>query len=240
MHLVYIDDSGDEQTSMFSALLIPVERWQRCFQTIKDFRKSLRQSDGIFVHKEFHATEFIGGRGHLAATRIDKTRRAEIFMEAIKLVAGLPEVRLMNAAFPANDDERAFERLLNRIQRNMEAAGSHAILICDEGKEDRYTRLRRKMAIHNPIPSSRGVWESGRSTKNIPIDRVVEDLVFKKSSNSYIIQMVDFCAYAFLRWERPLASKNALGIHEAFEFLKPICETRANRYDPKKLGIIRP
>jgi Protein of unknown function (DUF3800) len=240
MHLVYIDDSGDEQTSIFSALLIPVEEWSACFQRIKDFRRALRASDGIYVHKELHATDLIGGRGRIADVPISKPRRARIFMEAVKVVSNLPGVKLMNACFPANEDELALERLLNRIQVNMERSNSHAIIICDEGKEDGYTRLRRKMAIHNPIPSRLGAWPTGAYTRNIPIDRIVEDLVFKKSDKSYLIQMADLCAYALLRSERPLASKTALGIDRAFDHLEPICVTLANQNDPRRLGIIRP
>lgn len=240
MHVVYIDDSGDQCSTFFSALIVPVSQWRTCFECIRDFRQALRKTDGIYVHKEFHATEFVGGRGHLADRPVTKERRCQIFRESLMLVSRMPGVRLINASFPAKQDERAFERLLNRIQRNMLASDSHAIIISDEGKEHRYTRLRRRMAVHNPIPSQFGQWQSGGYTKNIVIDRVVEDIVFKQSSKSYFIQMADFCAYSLLRWERPLPSKSALGLDKAFEPLKKICVAQANRRDPMRLGILRP
>ncbi len=120
----------------------------------------------------------------------------------------------------------------------MKAADSQALLICDEGKEADYTRLVRKMSVHNPIPSRFGTWVgSSKTTKNIPLDRIIEDPFFKDSKKSYFIQMADFCAYSLLRKERPLASKTAYGLDKAFALLGPRCVKVANRNDP--FGIIR-
>jgi hypothetical protein len=102
------------------------------------------------------------------------------------------------------------------------------------------TREIRRMRVHNFIPSNRGFWSGiGRSTKNIPLSQFVEDPVFKDSSQSYFIQLVDFCAYALLRSERPIASKTALGYDSMYEILRPICQQVNNRSDPRGLGIIR-
>ncbi len=155
------------------------------------------------------------------------------------MITGLPGARLFNAVFPAKEDERAFEWLLNRIHRAMEAWGSHALLICDTGKEIQYTRISRRLHVYNPIPGKYGKWpDSGKSTKNIPIFRIIEDPFFKKSEQSYFIQCVDFCAYALLRRENQIPSKNRYGLHQAFQILRPILVLEANSRDPD--GIIRP
>jgi len=65
MHLIYIDESADPGLHIFSALAIPADQWKNAFQQVRNFRRELRKSDGIFVHKEFHAWEFVSGRGHL-------------------------------------------------------------------------------------------------------------------------------------------------------------------------------
>jgi len=121
----------------------------------------------------------------------------------------------------------------------MKAWDSYAILVCDEGKDAIYTRLRRKMGVYNPIPSKQGYWEdTGVKTKNIPIDRIIEDPFFKRSDQSYFIQLVDFCAYSLLRRESPLASKSKYGLDKAFSILDPALVKEACSYDPE--GIIRP
>jgi Protein of unknown function (DUF3800) len=156
---------------------------------------------------------------------VPKARRRAIFFESLRLTASLPGVRLYNAVFGARDDERAFERLLNRINRAADARDGYALIVCDRGKEASYTRLVRKMGVYNPIPSQLGAWPEGTATRNIPIERILEDPVFKASERSYFIQLVDFCAYALLRRERPLRSKSQYGLHQAFSALGPILAT---------------
>jgi hypothetical protein len=66
MHICYIDDSGQDKIRGFSLLSVPVNEWHKCFHHIKDYRKMLSKRDGIYVAKEFHATEFVSGRGRIA------------------------------------------------------------------------------------------------------------------------------------------------------------------------------
>jgi hypothetical protein len=238
MHLVYLDDSRDERLCVFSALLIPPERWRECFEQVRTFRRGLKASDGIFVRKELHAWKLVSGRGRISDRVVTKYRRCQIFREALSLVARLPEVHLANASSTANDDERVFEFMANRINRTMCAWDSHALLICDEGKEAVYTRLLRRMGVFNPIPSMLGEWPEGTATRNIPVEMILEDPIFKVSQRSYFIQLADFCAYALLRKERPIASKTKYGLDTAFALLDPILLRQATRYDPQ--GIIRP
>ena len=61
MHLVYIDESGDEEIFIYTGLAIPVNRWHTCLKMIKWFRHEKNRTEGIYVHKEFHATDFVSG-----------------------------------------------------------------------------------------------------------------------------------------------------------------------------------
>jgi hypothetical protein len=67
---------------------------------------------------------------------------------------------------------------------------------------------------------------------------VIEDPFFKKSQQSYFIQLADFCAYALLRRERPLPSKTRYGLDQAFSLLSSILVRQASQRDSE--GIIRP
>jgi len=244
MHLTYIDESGDESFVIFSALTIPAAQWRRAFKMIREFRRDLRKSDGIYVHAELHAWKFVSGRGQIADRIVPKGRRCQIFKEALQLVTQLPGARLFNAVFPAGQTERAFERLLNRLNRALVDWDSHSVLICDTGKEISFTRIARRLHIYNPISSRYGIWEdTGQPYKNIPIDRIVEDPLFKDSAQSYFLQLVDFCAYSLLQWERSASGKviprvKRYGLDKTFLILKPILVKEANTRDP--YGIIRP
>lgn len=239
MHLIYIDDSRDEQWCVFSALAIPVDQWHEAFGQIREFRRELRRAYGIYVYKELHAWKFVSGRGNISDRVVTKGQRCGIFRDALRMGARLPGARLFNAVFPRKRDEQAFEWLLNRINRTLKTWGSHGLLICDHGKDVAYTRLVRRMYVYNPIPSQLDRWrESGKSWENIPLDRIVEDPFFKDSAQSYFVQLVDFAAYALLRREHPIPSKSKYGLDKAFSELDSILVREARPRDPE--GIIRP
>ena len=232
MHICYLDDSGDGTVRAFSVLSIPVQEWHTCFNHVKNYRRVLRDKYGVYVRKELHATEFVGGRGRIAPHSISKENRVRIYNQALLAITRLPGVKLFNAIAAKRDEYTLFERVLNRINRTMQAWDSHALLISDEGKD--YNRLVRKMGVYNPIPS-----QFGGRPRNITLDRIVDEILYKRSQDSHFIQMADFCAYALLRSEVPLASKNALGLDRSFDRLTPLCQVQCYRADPRQLGIIR-
>jgi hypothetical protein len=88
MHLIYIDDSQDQQARLyiFSALAVTAERWRAMFSEIRDFRRLIRDSDGIYVTKELHAWKFVSGRGRISPAVGTKGRRCSIFREALALL----------------------------------------------------------------------------------------------------------------------------------------------------------
>jgi hypothetical protein len=239
MHLIYIDDSRDEYLCVFSALALPVDQWHEAFRQVREFRRELRRAYGIYVYKELHAWKFVSGRGKISDRVVTKGQRCAIFRDGLRMMARLPGARLFNAVFPRKEDERALEWTLNRINRTLTTWGSYGLLICDHGKDIRYTRLVRRMYVYNPIPSEFGVWiDSGRSWKNGPLDRIVEDPFFKDSAQSYFVQLVDSAAYALLRREHPIPSKSKYGLDKAFLELDSILVREARPRDPE--GIIRP
>jgi hypothetical protein len=94
------------------------------------------------------------------------------------------------------------------------------------------------MRVHNPIPSKFGTWEDGKVTKNIVLDRVIEDPQFKASHRSYFIQHVDFMAFGLLRQERPTPRLKQHGAHKSFAQLSAnALELVCNKSDPH--GVIR-
>jgi len=243
MHFVYIDDSNDDNAQSrrlcsFASLIIPDVQWLESFMMVKDFRRWLKNKYGLYINKELHACEFVAGRGHISNQTITKYERSVIFVETLKLTSRLPNAKILVAAGKKSNQYLLFERLLNRINKNMESNSSKAVLFCDEGNNRVYTQLRRRMGIFNQIPSRYGVWrDTGSSTKNIPIRNILEDPVFKDSKQSYFIQLVDFASYALLRQENQIASRNKYNIHIAFDQLNNLLVPEAFKGD--KRGIIR-
>jgi hypothetical protein len=239
MHLAYMDDSRDEKLAIATALVIPADRWNEAFAAVRAWRRGLKASDGIYVYKELHATDFVAGRGRIAPKVVGKFRRSQIFGEALDLVTQLPGAQLFNCVANNDEEDLAYERVLNRLNRTLQPDvwNSYGLLLWDEGKDAEHRKLTRRMRVQNPIPSKYGEWPQGTMTKNIPLERIIEDPVFKKSEHSYFIQLVDFCAYALLRAENPIASKSKYGIDKAFGRLQSVCFKDANKKDPS--GVVR-
>ena len=204
MHIFYTDESADEKLFVLAALAIPVVSWKSIFDQVREFRLGLQHSDEIDIYAEFHAWKFVSGRGNIARSVVTKGRRCQIFQETLRLVTALPGVRMITTVSPSSQEEQGFERLLYKIQQFMEAEGSYALLICDQGKEAAYTRYAHTLRVNGAINS------------------IVEEPLFKSSAQSYFVQLSDFCAYALLRQEHPLASKTKYGLDQAFKLLEPI------------------
>ncbi len=182
MFLVYMDDSGDEYHRCFSALMIHESVWREALGKIRDYRRNLKISDGVFVTKEFHATDFVAGRGRIASSVVTKARRNEIFRETLRLVATLPKVQIINGFSARANERQVFERMMNRVNRTMAEWKSNALIICDQGKD--YTGLVRRMSVYNPIASQFGTWPDGSKIKNIPTTRIIEESFVILSSPS--------------------------------------------------------
>jgi hypothetical protein len=237
VHFIYMDDSGDENVRAYAALAVADVDWKDVFEAIKAYRRDLKKQHGIFVTLELHATEFVGGRGRIAPKVVFKGTRCRIFRETLAFIAHLRGVRLFNAIGPKANESLIFERLMNRINTNMRKCGSNAVIVHDHGKD--YTSLVRRLCVYNPIQSRYGQWGDGNTYKNITLDNILEDIMFRDSARSYFIQLVDFCAYALFRSEYPLASKSKYKLEDAFQELHSICIPACFAKDPKKLGIIR-
>lgn len=244
MELCYIDESYDANRFAMSAVIVPDHAWADCFQTIKSFRKGLKISDGVFVNKELHSTDFVAGRGQIAPGVISKHRRCEIFREVLDMVADLPGCALMNGCWegakPHDAHRIALDRIVNRLQRRCVEGDDQVILFIDRGRENEIRKTTRRMHVFNRIPSQYGQWGSGQLTKNITVDRILEDPIFKDSRESYFLQIADFVAFALLKSESPPTPHvQRYNLHTAFDLLSSVCIVKAHAADPRHLGIIR-
>ncbi|WP_075995298.1 DUF3800 domain-containing protein [Salaquimonas pukyongi] len=240
MHFLYIDDSTDRPNHIFSAIAVPHRRWNEAFAFIKSWRQHLKEIHNIPIAYELHATHFLSGRGSGPILgHLSRHKRAQIFHKHFQVIEYMKrfDVRVFNVCNSDDDQFRAFERLLNRVNRTMQAWDSYAFLVCDEGKETQYRRLVRRMRVFNPIPSNRQVWDNGDIFKNIPIERILEDPQFKPSQDSFFIQSADFIAHGLLRREFPTPNARKRRIHQSFDQLNSVLVYECNREDAK--GIIR-
>lgn len=239
MWFAYIDESKDNAGFyIYTALITNGERWSAAFDKVKAFRQTLKEEHGIHVSHELHAWKFAAGKGQIADRPISKQARAPIFRQVLRFIAESKSFVVVSSCHTT--EQFAFERLLNRINRTAEARKQNVLLFFDQGGEAEITRRIRRMRVYNPIPSQFGSWGKVESAaKSIPLSHCVEDPIFKDSRASYFIQLADFCAYALLRMERPIASRSVLGYDTMYEELRPASRRITNVKDPRGMGIIR-
>lgn len=227
MYLFYMDESYDTNSYAYSSVFVPAFCWNGVFRDVVSWRRDLFKNHSIDPEYEIHATDFIGGRGQPHNNR-DKKYRAKMFNEFIKVFENLHEVFVINAITGTKQNyPRLFERMLNRINRTLEMKNAYGVLVCDEGNEGKLISMVRKMKKENYILS-----------RNIPLDRIIEDPLFKTSESSYFIQIADSIAFALLRNEYP--KENTLEeVKTAFENLDKVLVKKAYSKDPKGKGIVR-
>ena len=247
MHIFYVDESYDLQKVVLTAVFMEDAHWRPAFEATKEFRRQLAKTHGIYVYKELHAHSFIRdcSDGISKRAKLSLAVRRQIFESVLTHMRSLP-IRVLNVCLdvarwgtPNRTHEICVERLANRVQATMKAEKSYAVIVFDEGRQYEITRLTRKMSVFNYIPSRFGTWQdTGDSHKNIRVDRLIEDPVFKPSHASYFLQLADFAAFSLLKQETtatPFATR--WGYNTLFPILRPVLFLRAAGPDP--MGIVR-
>lgn len=122
--LYYVDESYDASKFCLSAIGLKSSTWKAAFDSVKAYRTQIKQTDGIYIRKEIHATKFVAGRGKISPNTVSKWRRARIFHDILQLIASLPDVHLFNVCLDVSGRRDpqldAWDRLLNRVNTRCE------------------------------------------------------------------------------------------------------------------------
>lgn len=180
-YLVYVDDSGDENQDLLTALAIPVEVWANTLQTWKGFRRWIARQFDIPTSTELHAlnlgTNSNAGRDKLSALKPGD--RNQITKAAFSMIGSIAELRVLTVFSPVPEGSgKLYPQLVAFVEEFCEFHNSHAVMWYD-GTAESLGRSTR--ATHRALPYSR---------------RVLEDPSGYDSSESHLIQMTDFIAYS--------------------------------------------
>jgi len=182
-YLAYVDDSGDESTAVYTALLIPVENWAAVLKAWLEFRANIYTTYAIPADFELHAKELVrAGNGRPAPSlpygvNSELSLRKRVIETALASIGKIPELRIISKVSPHVTPEACYISLVKTINQMMEKEDGQAILVVDGDGTQAY----QKTAHRDLKLASR---------------RVIEDPWHQGAHVSQLVQMADMVSYA--------------------------------------------
>lgn len=208
MRLAFVDESGDPgATGSFSyslaCLLVREEDWLPVLDQMIELRRFLRDRFGVPVRMELKANTVIRGSGPLRRLDLNAAERRRIFRLHLRIQDRLP-VRTFSVVIdkphhfavpqPSSPEHRAWEYLLQRLERESNSSGDRMLIFHDQGNDALIRRLARQRRRYAVVSK-----KFGPGTFNVPFTQLVEDPVPRDSRQSYLLQLADFAAYSAFR-----------------------------------------
>jgi len=168
MYLMYVDESGDSglinsPTRFFvlSAIIIHEVNWRSFLDDFIGFRRSLKQTKGIKINEEIHASHFINSPGSLV--RIKRNDRLDILKQCLDWLSSKPIVSVITISvdkqrYSGDVFELAWSRLIQRFENTIQHgnfpgpknADERGLILPDNTEGKKLTILLRKMRHFNP------------------------------------------------------------------------------------------
>jgi len=252
MYLLYSDESGDPGVKnspvryfILSGIIIHELRWKEVLYSLIEFRRLLRETKGLKLREEIHAESFINKPGKLK--RIKRNDRLDILKKCLDWAASQPDLNVITVCIDKSKrNENVFDlawrtfiqrfenTLSNNNFRGPRNPDDRGIILSDNTDGIKLTKLLRKMRRYNPIPHNKILY--GIGYRNIPLEKIIGDPVYRDSAHSFFHQIVDVISYSARQIYETNSYMKKKGGRHFYERLKPILVTEASRKHP--LGIV--
>ena len=236
MYFCYVDESGDygayddtrpDRTGTPFFILIGVvvaaNKWKVSLETLKAFRKKIAREGFLAYDVEFHCAEMIDPHKIRAYTSISVPERwmlMEEFAETIGQNSAFTIISVVIDKVKTNLKPEEYlttsvTKLYQAFDEHLKANASNGILFFDRANEKNINTHVRKLL---------GTGASGETVPDARIGWVIEDPIFRISSESMFIQSADVVAYTLKEKEFPQASRQKYQAHKIFiRKLSKIC-----------------
>jgi len=210
-YVVYVDDSGNEKVgSLWTGLAIPMDLWTEYLGRWLGFRSVLYNKHSLPASFELHAQAWLAiepekhieddSQKELARAAdgelLDLLRkgkgqrktRSQLFEKGLKTIGAFTEARVFTV-FKSGRKGKVdlYSDLLCFVQEFLELENAHVTVMVDGGHDsgDHLHKCHRALKIRTR--------------------RIVEDAGMRRSHESQLLQMADWCAYAAFQsiQERP-------------------------------------
>lgn len=194
MYMIYTDDSGDNESSLYTGLLIPVETWSRVKEEWLKFRAWLFDKYRVPADFEWHTYQWLGVRGEPvtddpeALINTSKNLRKELAEKAMKQVRRFNDfgTRVVTCETEGPNKAEAYAAMVNEVDNLLSKQDAYGQIIVDGGADGRPDRQVR--AAHRNL--------------NLSTTRIVEDGWLQPARDNQLVQVADLvahCAYQAAR-----------------------------------------
>ena len=249
---MYVDESGDvglnnSPTRYFvlSAIVVHELRWRRTLDSLVAFRKMLRDKKGLKLREEIHCNEFINKPGPLI--RIKRNDRLDIIKKSVDWLNSQPDINVFSIVVDKqNRTDDIFELAWNILAMRFENTIRHnnfsgpknsderGMILSDNTEGEKLRKLIRKMRHFNTIPNNKEWYTEG--SRNLKLEYIIEDPVFRDSQHSFLHQMNDVVAYCVKQKYQPNSYMKRKGGHNFYKRLDQVaCKAVSNK---NNLGIV--
>lgn len=256
----YIDESMDGHSFAICSLAVPFLRnvegtwslvWEDQFENIRDWRRAASRDHGIPVGKELKGQKLASGRGRYLRGKhqFSRSAAAEVYRALLAGVGFLSDMSVISVVGKSTSNlygstrlQALVHALLQRLRTACSKMKRNGLVFFDEGHGE-YRKLYRRARVYLPTGSSRGTWNDGAPTKNLPLDNFTKDANIKQSEHSYFIQLVDLVVFSLLLKIRAEEGKltawqDQVGLGSLYDAIpQKVLNTAASTKDPQ--GIVR-
>lgn len=198
-YIAYFDETGDDGITtassdvfVLSSIYMSADSWQNNYDAFKSFRKEIKECYGMHISEEMHTMHFLRDRGLYRPYGWTIEQRRDILARFAICISRLA-IKVINVVIDKNnihtEDYEVLENALTyniqRIENDSEGKWKY-LIISDQGRIAPMRKTARKIRAFNPVSSHYG------GVVNKPIQGMIEDILEKRSEESYFIQVCDY------------------------------------------------
>ena len=252
MRIYYCAQAEGQSHHVRSALGVDAGAWNSVYRRLQEWRADLERRYDIPAESELRACDLVAaGRPAQACNcgnheNLDARLGLEVLTGGMRCIDDIARevggIGVINVCLDKQEVPSyrrvGLDRLFNRVNATAAQDGGHAFVIFGQEPEEMITRLCRRLRNYNPVPAGQDDRNSGQTTRNLPIERVIGGPAFRTPASDHLLQAAALVAHALLWQEEPPAHCNAAsGVNQAFSILDRALNRRAARRDPQ--GVVR-
>lgn len=219
MYLLYTDESGDcgefdskksNQTGspyfIVTGAMLRADKWKNALENLKSFRKKIAQQGYLPYDIEFHCSELIDPHKIKAYTNLNVKERWHLIESFAEIIGQQLDFRIISIVIdktksnlkPEQYLKASVSALYEAFDSALQEEKTHGLVFMDRANEK---------AIQTHVRQLMGTGVSTTDKPQIRVTQIMEDPIFRVSTESMFIQLADLLAFTLKEQEFPSTSR---------------------------------